>query len=61
MIIQRPDGSYELNCPLPPLFVVRLRGAARRGLALVAAARERAASLGDAWRPRARCEGSACR
>ncbi len=61
MIIQRPDGSYELVCPLPPLFVVRLRGVARRGRAIVAAPLERAARLGDLWRPRPQCEGGACR
>jgi hypothetical protein len=60
MIIQRPDGSYELSCPLPPLFVLWLRGLARRGRALATAAREQAARLGEVGAPRPQCEGSGC-
>jgi hypothetical protein len=57
MIIQRPDGSYELYCPLPPLLVVWLRGLARGGRALAAAALQRA-TAGSRAQPQ--CDRSPC-
>jgi hypothetical protein len=57
MIIQRPDGSYELYCPLPPLIVVWLHGLARTSRALATAALQRVARGGGA---QPQCDRSPC-